>query len=186
MKTIAFANQKGGVGKSTVAALLALSWAEQGKSVLVRDLDHQGSLEAFVEHIEHDRIKLFTPGVEGDFLLVDTPGGISDADLKNVLQLADVVAIPFQLAAPDMRSTGETVRRIAASPKARLLFNRVNVQTSAFKERRNYASLIGIKAFKHYLADRSAYRYAMADGWKAVTGKARTELVDLANEIGRK
>jgi|TARA_B110000495_G_C22610596_1_gene364446 hypothetical protein len=67
-----------------------------------------------------------------------------------------------------------------------LLYNRVNAQTTAYKNRRNYADLIGIRAFKNHLADRSAYRYALVDGWGAVTGKARAELIALANEIGKK
>lgn len=186
MRIVLLVNQKGGCGKTTLTALLALAWAEQGKQVLVRDLDTQGSAEAFVEHIEHERIQLYEDGTEGNFLIVDTPGGITDKDLKNLVYMADRVIIPFQLAATDMRSTGETVRRISADKKARLLFNRVNAQTTAYKDRKNYADLIGIKAFKNHLADRSAYRYALADGWGAVTGKARAELIALANEIGKK
>lgn len=41
MKTMALANQKGGVGKSFVATQLAFFLAERGKRVLHLDLDHQ-------------------------------------------------------------------------------------------------------------------------------------------------
>lgn len=43
MKTIVLANQKGGVGKSAIATLLAHYFAAKGKRVLAIDLDHQGN-----------------------------------------------------------------------------------------------------------------------------------------------
>ena len=44
MKTVVLCNQKGGVGKSAVATLLAHYLAHRGKRVLAIDLDHQGNL----------------------------------------------------------------------------------------------------------------------------------------------
>lgn len=44
MKTLVIANQKGGVGKSTLTTHLAYAAREQGKRVLLVDLDKQGSL----------------------------------------------------------------------------------------------------------------------------------------------
>ncbi len=44
MKTVVLCNQKGGVGKSAVATLLAHHLAQRGRRVLAIDLDHQGNL----------------------------------------------------------------------------------------------------------------------------------------------
>ena len=43
MKTIVLANQKGGVGKSAIATLLAHYFVAKGQRVLAIDLDHQGN-----------------------------------------------------------------------------------------------------------------------------------------------
>lgn len=53
---IAVANQKGGVGKSTVVANLGIGLARAGKSVLLIDADPQGSLTASLGFREPDEI----------------------------------------------------------------------------------------------------------------------------------
>src|SRR5256886_9932917 len=44
LKVIAFANQKGGVAKTTTTLNLAVAFAEEGHRVLCVDLDPQGNL----------------------------------------------------------------------------------------------------------------------------------------------
>jgi chromosome partitioning protein len=49
MRTIAFLSQKGGVGKTTLAASLAVAAAGTGERVIALDLDPQASLVSWSE-----------------------------------------------------------------------------------------------------------------------------------------
>src|SRR5580693_9791949 len=46
---ITIAQRKGGAGKTTLAAQLAVAWARQGVRVAVLDIDPQGSLAGWIE-----------------------------------------------------------------------------------------------------------------------------------------
>ena len=52
MKTIALVTQKGGTGKTTLAASLAVAAQEAGERVFLIDLDPQGSLTSWAERRE--------------------------------------------------------------------------------------------------------------------------------------
>ena len=72
MKTLVLANQKGGVGKSAVATLLAHYFARQGQRVLAIDLDHQGNFSKPVRL--SDRAELCT--TSADALMTSTPATV--------------------------------------------------------------------------------------------------------------
>ena len=56
MNTIAHANQKGGVGKSTTAASLGIGLSRQGKKVLLIDADAQGNLTQMLGWAQPDEL----------------------------------------------------------------------------------------------------------------------------------
>ena len=87
---IALSNSKGGVGKSTLAVHLAVSWHEQGRRVALVDADVQGSSSLWVHEVAPDLpvFRLQTPDdvleqvplIAGkvERVVVDGPAGLSE------------------------------------------------------------------------------------------------------------
>lgn len=122
MKTIVLASQKGGAGKTTIAAHLAIE-AERvgaGPTVLI-DTDPQGSLSAWWNSRQADTpalaaakladlpAKLEALATAGYRLaVIDTPPAITGA-IRDVVKLADLVLIPTRPSPHDLRAVGSTV-----------------------------------------------------------------------------
>src|SRR5271170_4665593 len=62
-KIITIAQQKGGAGKTTLAAHLALAWASAGRRVAVIDIDPQASLSTWFQH-RRERLRATAPDID--------------------------------------------------------------------------------------------------------------------------
>ena len=122
MKTIVLASQKGGAGKTTLAAHLAVAIeaAGDGPAVLI-DTDPQGSLSAWWNSREAEAptlapatiaelpAKLKALAAAGmAYAVIDTPPAIT-ASIRAVLGAADLVLIPTRPSPHDLRAVGSTV-----------------------------------------------------------------------------
>jgi chromosome partitioning protein len=94
-RVIAVTNQKGGVGKTTTAVNLSACLAEQGRTVLLLDIDPQGNATSGVG-VEKKRISLCIY----DALINEVP--LSDIILKSPLDRLDVVPATIQLAGAEI------------------------------------------------------------------------------------
>lgn len=122
MKTVVLASQKGGAGKTTIAAHLAVAIeaAGDGPAVLI-DTDPQGSLSAWWNSraaetptlapstIAELPARIAALGAAGfAYAVIDTPPAITDS-IRAVLATADLVLIPARPSPHDLRAVGSTV-----------------------------------------------------------------------------
>lgn len=134
MHTIVLANQKGGVGKSTITAALGVCAEAMGQGpVVLIDTDSQQSLskwwnrrESKTPHFASVEISKLA-GYLNDLkeagvalVVIDTQGAIT-ADVRQVLSCADLVIIPTRASAMDLDVIADTVDMVEQAGK-RMVF----------------------------------------------------------------
>jgi chromosome partitioning protein len=131
MMIIAFASQKGGVGKTTLAGHLAVEAEASGAGpVALIDTDPQGSLAQWwngrkAETPVFVKANLTNLGAQLDELkrlgiklvIVDTPPAITE-NIRAVVALADLVLIPTRPSPHDLRAVGATVDLVESTGKS--------------------------------------------------------------------
>ena len=119
---IALLNQKGGVGKITLALHLAGQWAQQSKRIILIDADPQGSALDWSEHrareglqrlfgvvgLARDTLHQEAPELARDarHLIIDGPPRVAGL-MRSAPLAADLVLIPAQ---PSPSTAGRPAR----------------------------------------------------------------------------
>lgn len=197
MHTIVVASRKGGAGKTTLTAHLAVEAQRCGvKRVAVMDADPQGGLSDWWNARKAETPIFALPQNEGtlgaklerlrksrfDLVLIDTPPALTDA-IAATLTHADLVLIPAKPSPNDLRAIRGTVRLVIASGKPSLfILNMVKPRVRLADEASAVLALIGELA-PVMISDRTDYAAAMTTGLTAQeldpTGRAATEMTGL-------
>ena len=178
-KVITVAQQKGGAGKTTIAANLAVVLARRGKRVVLLDTDPQGSLGRWFLA----RRELGEPGLEFstasawgvsyecdklrksfDYIFVDTPPKI-DSDLKPAIRESDLVIVPVSASQVDVWAT-EGVLDLARREKAEVMvvLNRAKAGTRVAAEVEAALKGLGTERAGTILGHRVAFPETMGSG----------------------
>jgi len=202
-KVITIAQQKGGAGKTTVAAHLAIAWSQRGKRVAVVDIDPQGSLT----HWHKIREERFGEGYTGvtftalsgwrvgseiarlrrnhDIIIIDSPPH-TETEARTAIRSADMIIVPVQPSPTDLWATKATLDLAKAENiPVRVVLNRVSANSklapAIAKELPDLA--------KSTLGNRVLFAAALMEGRCATevapSSPAALEVKALAEEISR-
>jgi chromosome partitioning protein len=129
-RVIAVVAQKGGAGKTTIAAHLAVRASQVRRSaVILADTDPQGSLSQWRRARKDDSLVLEAPRLEelvadpvslrrrgAELVMIDTPPALTK-EIEQVIALADLVLVPVRPSPHDLRAIGATVELIRRARK---------------------------------------------------------------------
>jgi len=205
LKVIAFLNQKGGVGKTTLAVGIATFLSRLGHRVLLIDADPQGSaldwaaaragdpmfpvvgLPRATIHREIDQI-----GADYDYVVIDGPPRVTDL-ARSAIMAAHLVVVPVQPSPYDVWAAEEIIKLIEEariykeSLKAVFVVNRKIANTAIGRDVGEILNQYALPTLAATVTQRVIFAEAAAEG-KAVfeidpEGPATLEMAELTAEI---
>lgn len=202
-RVITVAQQKGGSGKTTIAANLAVAYLRQGLRVALLDTDPQGSLGRWfmarralgrAEDLEFSTSSAWGVSYEceklrksADIVLIDTPPKV-DADLRPALREADVVLVPVASSHVDLWATDgvlDLARR--EGRRAVIVMNRMRSGTRLSADVAAAAGALAADLAESTLGNRTVYAETLGQGLgvqeSGRRGSGDAEIEALAREV---
>ena len=205
---ITIAQQKGGAGKTTLAAHLAIAWAGQGRNVALVDIDPQGSLAAWhalrTERLGDGKTGLAFAAITGwrtaaeverrtrdhDIVVIDSPPH-AETEAKLAIRAAHLVVMPVQPSPMDVWATQPTLDLARQERvKVLLVLNRVPSRANLTAAMLARLADLGADVADSRIGNRVALATALAEGRgiteAAPSSRAAEEVVAAAEEIMRR
>jgi len=201
---ISFINQKGGVGKTTIAINVAAALAKQGYKTLLIDADKQGSSSTWAslreetpfqvvnlarENMAKDAISL---AAEYDFTLIDAPPH-AEAISRSCIIASDLVVMPIEPSGLSTWASDVTVQQVEQAReykgalKCGFVVSRKIGKTVIGRQVREMVENTGMRVFDADIENRVAFAESMTMGqtineWD-VDKKAIAEIKTLTTEL---
>ena len=154
-------NPKGGVGKSTLATNLAGYYANQGKIVMLGDVDKQQSAREWLKFRPATVAPIKTWDIEAGkpaklpkgttHAVIDTPAGIGNKLLDTVIKSATRVIVPLQASMLDILATKSFLEALANDKAVResdalvgVVGMRVDSRTRSYDELQRFLEGLGL------------------------------------------
>ena len=205
---ITIGNQKGGVGKTTIATNIAVISAINNKKTLLIDADIQGSSMDFRSLREDNlasvhAVQIIKPTIHTDLtafksfsnIFIDAGGRDSDT-FRSAIMACDVLLVPVTPSPYDIWSSEETFKllaqaRIYKKINAFIVLNQVIANTNISRDVQNalndIAKEYNLNICKTLLYSRVAYKESVSQGKGlaeyAPKSKANIELQNLYQEV---
>jgi len=178
MTVVVVANQKGGVGKSTLATNIAGYFASQRHAVMLGDADKQQSSLLWLGQRPPAARHISTWDVNGDMIVkppkgsthvvLDTPAGLHGWRFNDLMKIADKVIVPLQPSVFDIFATRTFLDQLMQSKhydklKIALVGTRVDARTIAADKLQEFVDTLGLPVLA-YLRETQNYIHLAAQG----------------------
>lgn len=195
MRVLSMVSQKGGAGRSSLSAHLAVAYGELGVDVVIVDLDPQASItrwsdsrtkerptvvDGFAERLPQMLATAKEAGV--DLVIVDTAPH-SEKSALAAMRAADLVLMPTRPRIFDLRSIADTIALLDIAEcrsKAVILLNAVPPRGRIGDEGFEAAGEYGLEIAPVRLGDREAFAHALTMGLGVTEYEPKSKA---ANEI---
>jgi len=198
---IGMVSQKGGVGKSTLARLIAREYAQAGWNVKIADLDvSQGTsfnwqarrLQNQIDpSVSVERFGTVDQALKQrdhyDLLILDGPPHSTSGTLR-IAEASDLVVLPTGLALDDMEPSvllaHELVKKGVLKSKIAFAFCRVGESQHEIAEAQEYIGQAGYRVLDGTVPEKIAYRRASDEG-KTLTETRFASLNDRGDQLAQ-